>query len=146
MGTALEQTSGTEPEEYTAVRATVLLLTILMCMLACFRTRFRQVGERPLERVVEQVKIHVTGPPCYTQNLSPDSIDTATLQEVFGSCGNVKSAVVVKGQGGQSTGAAYIHFENHTSAMVGEGDQSCPVCVCCHLLLPHEVSSAAVGG
>ena len=72
---------------------------------------------------MEQVRIHVMGTPWYTQNLSPDSIDAATLQDVFGSCGNVKSAVVVKGQGGQSTGAAYIHFEDHTSAKVGEGDQ-----------------------
>ncbi|CAL5228112.1 g11188 [Coccomyxa viridis] len=49
-------------------------------------------------------------------NLSPDSTDTGLLQEVFASCGNVKSAVLVKGQGGQSTGAAYIHFEDHSSA------------------------------
>lgn len=123
MGTALEQTSETEPKEYTAVRATVPLLTRIMYMPICKRTLFRQIGDCPLERVVEQVRIHVTGTPWYMQNLSPNSIDAPTLQEVFGSCGIVKSAVVVKGQGGQSTGAAYIHFEDHTSAKVGEGDQ-----------------------
>ena len=87
------------------------------------------------------------GTPWYTQNLSPDSTEPAMLQEVFASCGHVRNAVVVKGQGGQSTGAAYIYFEDHTSAKVGglismlSGNW-----LTAHSMLRHKVSSAAGWG
>ncbi len=119
MGTAVDQNSGTETREYTAVRVTVPLLTTLTCMPSLLVIHLSQIRGIPQERV----KQPRDGLPLYTQNLSPDSTDTGMLQEVFASCGNVKSAVVVKGQGGQSTGAAYIHFEDHTSAKVGRASQ-----------------------
>jgi len=52
------------------------------------------------------------------QNLDPNTADAETLQQAFATYGRVKSAVLVKGQGGQNTGAAYVHFEDDNSAKV----------------------------
>ena len=52
------------------------------------------------------------------QNFDPKTTDTKILQDAFSTCGDVRSAILVKGLGGQSTGAGYIHFEDHQSAKV----------------------------
>ena len=54
---------------------------------------------------------------------------------------------MVKGQGGQSTGAAYIHFEDHASAKVG-GLVSVLSCrwLAATLMLLHQVTDTGEWG
>ena len=65
------------------------------------------------------VDLNVTPSLWPVQNFDPKTTDTKTLQDAFSSCGDVRSAILVKGLGGQSTGAGYIHFEDHQAAKVG---------------------------
>jgi hypothetical protein len=60
---------------------------------------------------------NVTGLWCL-QNFDANNTDTEILQNPFASYGSVKSAVLVKGQQGQSKAACYINFEDHESAKV----------------------------
>ena len=113
-----EPGSERETAGYTAVRVKVDY--------ACATSAIRKKGHgRALKGRVPSswltrlaVYLNVTARLWPMQNFDPKTTDTKILQDAFSSCGDVRSAILAKGLGGQSTGAGYIHFEDHQAARV----------------------------